>query len=427
VIQDLHNFIINEIQTNDFFATAIVAAPASFLMYFVRGVPGMIWRQLKRMLTLEVRFNSDMPDYYLIQQIITSKLSSKKFSRKFLYQTYTSHAVPDDDDDGKRTHQGLTTGYGMTIGRFGKTLLIINRAEDDSNQSSEYKENISLTFLTPNRQVVRDFASFINQACDRSKTSDMIDLKVNGGDYWRTSGSLPKRSLDTVFTTDNVGNRVVASIRTFEDSKDDYRRKGIPYHLGILLSGPPGTGKTSLIHAIASALGRSIYYLNLGGIEDDDSLLSLLSSRRGWSNALLVIEDADAASESTHARSSKKGKKEKRGITLSALLNVMDGLLTPDGLVIIATTNYPDELDDALVRPGRFDHHFNIGPLPLESFKEMAALFDVDLPDDIDGIYTPTVGAVIRQHLVEGDSASLIKEFRINKMHELVMVKGGKA
>jgi chaperone BCS1 len=171
---------------------------------------------------------------------------------------------------------------------------------------------------------------------------------------------------------------------------------GLPHHLGTLLYGEPGCGKTSLIHALASELQRSIYYLNLGSVEKDKELTDLVACGRDWSKTLLVLEDFDAAGVSVSRGSSLKGIKtfteagdeidtsgdddeeKSRPVTLSAMLNVLDGLISPDGLVTIATTNHPEKLDEALKRDGRFDLKVELQKLNYDDFLKMAALFGVD-------------------------------------------------
>jgi hypothetical protein len=421
MFSELYQYFMNELQTNDFMSAALLAGPASFLLYTARGLPIMLWIQFKRAASLEVRFNSDMPDYYLVQQIIASQVASRNFSRRFVYQTFGT-ATDEADYTDRRVHQGLTTGYGTTLGWFQGTLVTVNRSESDSAQTAEFKETLTLTFWTPRKSRIKAFADFIAKQCDRSKASDKITLRTNCGDYWRSGMELPKRSISTVFTEGDVGQEIVSAIRRFEDSKDAYRERGLPYHLGILLSGVPGTGKSSLIHAIASELGRSIMYLNLGGIEDDKDLTSLLSDRRNWEKSILVIEDADAASSATWSREGEAGEKVGK-MTLSALLNVLDGLLTPDGLVVIATTNYPDRLDPALVRPGRFDLQYDIGLLSLETFEKMASLFDVPLDEDIKALFVPTTGVLLRKCLIDRDLNTLKDHFRKERRNQMTEVK----
>lgn len=148
-----------------------------------------------------------------------------------------------------------------------------------------------------------------------------------------------------------------------------YQCRGIPHRRGYLLHGKPGAGKSSTIFALASELGLDIYPISLSqGDMDDSSLNQLLLSTKNPS--IILIEDIDVAfsrdaedektdkspKDSKEAGLQKlKGSKSESQITLSGLLNAIDGVSAPEGRILIATTNSIERLDDALLRPGRLD------------------------------------------------------------------------
>ncbi len=137
----------------------------------------------------------------------------------------------------------------------------------------------------------------------------------------------------------------------------------------MVLYGPPGTGKTSLIHALASDFGYNIKYVR--------SLHGMAAAfRTGAKNDLFVIEDIDALSGSLNrddAKNRDDGPAPRS--PLHEILNSMDGMLTPDGLKFVVTTNHLDRLDPAIVRPGRIDEVLEVGPLPVECAREMFFAF----------------------------------------------------
>ncbi|KAJ5355193.1 uncharacterized protein N7496_012405 [Penicillium cataractarum] len=203
---------------------------------------------------------------------------------------------------------------------------------------------------------------------------------------WNRCMSRPPRPLDTVILDDTQKQGFLGDIENYLEKGTAawYAEHGIPYRRGYLLSGPPGTGKSSLCFAVAGKLGLKIYLLNLSSRAlDEDNLYSLFSElpRR----CILLVEDVDT-SEITHSRgpsifpqsanskdddsppkpggnsspddTGKKNSKEKAeqpGITLSSLLNVLDGVAASEGRILVMTTNHPEKLDDALLRAGRID------------------------------------------------------------------------
>lgn len=140
----------------------------------------------------------------------------------------------------------------------------------------------------------------------------------------------------------------------------------------FLLHGPPGTGKTSLIKAIANYTKRHIISVNLANIQTSQELMDVMFSDRIGNigsdskvkneDVIFVMEDIDAACDIVKDRDAPvvvpKSDKEflvapKDPLTLATILNVLDGALECDNRIIILTTNYVDRLDKALVRPGR--------------------------------------------------------------------------
>lgn len=139
------------------------------------------------------------------------------------------------------------------------------------------------------------------------------------------------------------------------DTEVWYSFHSIPYRRGYLLQGPPGTGKTSFSYAIASEAEIDVYMLSLSNPTLNENtiihLFQLLPRR-----CLILLEDIDAVGISRSlTQSQRQIGPIPRLISLSALLNVLDGPSAKQGCIMCATTNYPENLDTALVRPGRID------------------------------------------------------------------------
>lgn len=101
------------------------------------------------------------------------------------------------------------------------------------------------------------------------------------------------RTLDSVILDTDLSEQLITDIKEFQESGEWYYNKGVPYRRGYLLFGPPGTGKTSFVQAIAGAMKLNLCYLNLSsGETDDDGLNRLL--QEAPEHSILLLEDIDA-------------------------------------------------------------------------------------------------------------------------------------
>jgi len=186
---------------------------------------------------------------------------------------------------------------------------------------------------------------------------DKIEKKKLFMGTWLFDSAIPKRNIDTLFLKEGQLDKIINPILSFIDKKKskeiykDYVKHGIPYKMNILLHGSPGVGKTSLIHTIASICDASICNVNINNeLKEEDMVRALANVSSYDKSSIVVIEDIDCIFNER-----KKGDTHNNNLTMSGLLNCLDGFNNPEGLIVIITTNFPDKLDNALVRSGRID------------------------------------------------------------------------
>ena len=190
-------------------------------------------------------------------------------------------------------------------------------------------------------------------------------------DGWdRVEGYAP-RLLDSVILQPGEKEHLIEDIGRFRKSKRRYQRLGVPYHRGYLLYGPPGTGKTSVVSAVAGYFGLSIYSINLADL-NDRTLMNAVNLV--MPNSVLLFEDIDCmksgtsrvpantrTNEGKQGADGKESATDRNGVTLSGLLNVLDGFYAPTNVLFMMTTNRIEMLDGALLRPGRIDYKLYLG------------------------------------------------------------------
>jgi cell division protease FtsH len=171
----------------------------------------------------------------------------------------------------------------------------------------------------------------------------------------------------------------VMEIVDFLKNPKKYTSLGGKIPKGVLLVGPPGTGKTLLAKAVAGEAG--VPFFSISGSDFVEMFVGVGASRvrdlfrqaREKAPCIIFIDEIDAIGRA-RGRGAMQGGNDERENTLNQLLVEMDGFPTDKGVILMAATNRPDILDNALMRPGRFDRQIGIGRPDLNG---RAQIFDV--------------------------------------------------
>ncbi|XP_065847759.1 AAA-ATPase At3g50940-like [Euphorbia lathyris] len=198
---------------------------------------------------------------------------------------------------------------------------------------------------------------------EEKKTLKLHTIDYNGTDYWGSVNFDHPANFDTVAMDSEMKKELIEDLDLFIERKEFYREVGKAWKRGYLLYGPPGTGKSSLVAAMANYLKFDVYDLDLKELQCNSDLRRLLIGT--GNRSILVVEDIDRSFEST----------EDNKVTLSGLLNFIDGLWSScgDERIIVFTTNHKEQLDPALLRPGRMDIHLHMSYCTFIGFKTLAS------------------------------------------------------
>lgn len=176
------------------------------------------------------------------------------------------------------------------------------------------------------------------------------------------------KPIDTLYLEKKDLNGLLSSLELFRDNQQLMESIGIHNKYGLFLYGPAGTGKTSTISFVSTYLQKPIYYVSLNEVKYNRELSMLFEYiyEKNVDGGIIVFEDIDCMTNVILKRKSDKDiefestitnimKDSDELLTLAYLLNIMDGLMSKDGMIIIASSNHPEKIDPAFLRDGRFD------------------------------------------------------------------------
>lgn len=171
--------------------------------------------------------------------------------------------------------------------------------------------------------------------------------------YWELMNSTIIRSYDSLFLKKDDKTKLFEYVKDFftDETKAEYEKYNMPYKCNVLLYGKPGTGKTSTVLAIASFLNMNVGLIPVSKGLDDTGLIHALNSVKKNDCKIIVLEDIDCLFTNRKANDT-----DKNSLTLSGLLNCLDGLFRNDGILLFMTANNISFIDDAILRSNRIDY-----------------------------------------------------------------------
>ncbi|KAJ5318692.1 hypothetical protein N7476_005112 [Penicillium atrosanguineum] len=237
-----------------------------------------------------------------------------------------------------------------------RNYLLLYKSKPEG-QGWNKQEEVSVTCLGRSPHILKDL---LKECQDEylSRFENKTTIYGHSGANWEKEKVKDVRPLSTVLLREAEKAPLIKDMSDFlqPETREWYSQRSIPYRRGYLFHGPPGTGKSSFSLSVAGELKMDIYVLSIPSVND----LSLKTLFNGLPDRCVVLlEDIDAVgsalSRELVAGGSKESSDEGQGVTLSGLLNVLDGVGSQESRVVIMTTNRKGDLDYALTRPGRVD------------------------------------------------------------------------
>jgi SpoVK/Ycf46/Vps4 family AAA+-type ATPase len=238
-------------------------------------------------------------------------------------------------------------------------------------------KNTNSYYLNVYQPIITRYDDKDNQI-NTNKVKKYNDNNIKTIIEWNHSKTLTNKNLENTMLSSIVKKEFIEDLINFLNSENYYNSKGIPYKRGYLLNGPPGTGKTSLIKAIANSYGMDVYIINMSEIKTCDDITKIFRGLNNDDNYHIVcFEDIDRSDMfknlknltlNTHNgygynhNNNDDKTKNNAGNKLRTLLNELDGIVEGNKRITIFTSNDSSIIEqiDALCRPGRIDKKIEI-------------------------------------------------------------------
>jgi mitochondrial chaperone BCS1 len=345
---------------NEFASGGLLLMAVGAVSVWLRAVPERLWHGFIRQTTMVITVKDDDAAFGWVKEWFLEQKFLKRIRHVDLDTTLRNERIAMIPAPGK--HWFWLDGRPFEVW--------FSRTENTHERSGRRVESLTFRTFGRNRTSLQYFVDDVVRC--HTKRQGVRSYLYTYNEGWDCAEGYSPRVLDSVILEPGEKEHLVQDVAQFRRSKQRYERLGVPYHRGYLFYGPPGTGKTSLVSALAARFGLSIYTVNLADFSDR-SLMSAVNQVP--QHSVLLLEDIDcmrgsqsrAGSESGSGQtaSATPGAKEnvstQTGVTLSGLLNVLDGFYAPTGVLFVMTTNHVDKLDQALLRPGRIDYKLYLG------------------------------------------------------------------
>jgi chaperone BCS1 len=328
--------------------------------------------------------------------VVNTNLNSRSW---YLWRWEDDEEAEEEDpaaDARKKKALAYTPTFGSHWFLYKGRILIFRRTQNTQQSAfltvSE-REEISISCFGRNPWILKELLHQAREEYmkrDEAKTLIYRGTTKSGSSepQWQRCMARTSRPFSTVILNEKVKQELIDDVTDYLNpaTRRWYSNRGIPYRRGYLLYGPPGTGKSSLSLALAGFFKMRIYIVSLSSVTANEENLATLFAELPR-RCVVLLEDIDTAGL-THTRDNENQGGDNGNdndnetnntntarnprlpagaapnpnpnntsgrLSLSGLLNILDGVASQEGRVLIMTTNHIDKLDKALIRPGRVD------------------------------------------------------------------------
>ena len=299
----------------------------------------------------------EIPKMFVTSLFYTDLYQQYRKINDYLYKLQTEKYNKNRSAGTRTWYHELTAGskYAIVFDRL--NFMVVST--DQKFAGTNDVRMIRLDFVGPKRYAYKE--RFIKNAFRQDNRISTRTCRNTGSDIFMDV--LP-RNFDSIVMSPEDKLKIISGVTNWKNSKSWYLKHQLPYKLGILLYGSPGTGKSSIARAVSHILGNcDIMTISPGEGGIMEAISTIITENLETKVPVIVLlEDIDMLFYDTNREidsdpiddRAKSSMSYRRMEEQRVLFQLLDGILSFDGMVVIATTNYYKRLDEGLIRPGRF-------------------------------------------------------------------------
>ena len=373
---------------------------AGFITVYLTTIVGWILRNLPRRFVGFIRQQSTTHIALLSSGAGTAELQYFSFQQWFVergFLKYSRHIAVESNHGNSSSHDHtmlIAPGNGVHFFIWRRRLcwLVKSRVEQNGT-TNEITHELTVTMVGRSKDLLIEMVKEFRWV-PKPDIAYMYYPDRDG--TWRSSHPIAPRSIDTVLLNENVKEDLLHSIEWFLNNRQWFEDRGFPYRLIMVLEGPPGTGKSSLLRALATHFKRSLCLLDLTNVGSEKFSAAL---RKSIKRSFVLMEDFDGIPATTLVLEevADENLRVTSGLSRTAFLQGLDGVDVLDGQIVFLTTNHIDKIDPAVLRPERVSQILHIGLLENETIHRYILRMFPDGEDLSHLIFLPITGARLQQ------------------------------